>query len=108
VSSRQKLLWGIAVVVFVLGICGAFVRGFWGVSHDCQSWVDSHGYHLVQNDWWAKDRGCVARTPTGADIVHSEDLGSKATGWVWQFAIFAAGTLPAAGMIIYVSRDSRG
>jgi hypothetical protein len=50
----------------------------------------------------------VARTPTGEEIVHSEDLGSKATGWVWQFAIFAAGTLPAAGMIIYVSRDSRG
>jgi hypothetical protein len=48
VSSGQKLLWGIAVVAFVLGICGAFVRGFWGVSHDCQSWVDSHGYRLVR------------------------------------------------------------
>jgi hypothetical protein len=99
VSSWQKLLWGIALVAFVLGICGAFFRGFWGVSH---------GYQLVQNDWWAKDRGCVARTPTGDEIVHSEDLGSKATGWLWQFAIFAVGTLPAVGMIIYVSRDFRG
>jgi hypothetical protein len=108
VSSRQKLLWGIAVVAFVLGICGAIARGFWGASHDCHSWVDSHGYQLVQDDWWAKDRGCEARTPTGEEIVHSEDLGSKATGWVWQFAIFAVGTLPAVGMIIYVSRDFRG
>ena len=72
-SSWQKLLWGIAVVAFVLGICGAFFA-----------------------DWWAKDRGCVARTPAGEEVVHSEDLGSKATGWGWQFAI------------IYVSRDSRG
>jgi hypothetical protein len=107
VSGWQKLLWAIAVVAFVLGFCGAIALGYWGVSHDCHSWVDSHGYHLVGNDWWAKDRGCMARTPTGAEIVHSEDLSSKATGWVWQFAIFAVGTLPAVGMIIHVSRDSR-
>jgi hypothetical protein len=72
-----------------------------------QSWVDSHGYQLVEYDWWAKDRGCMARTPTGEEIVHSEDPANKATGWVWQFAIFAVGTLPAVGMIIYVSIDSR-
>jgi hypothetical protein len=107
VSNWQKLLWGIVVVAFVLGFCGAIFRGFWGVRHDCQSWVDSHGYDLVEYDWWAKDRGCMARTSTAVEIVHSEDLGSKATGWVWQFAIFAVGTLPAVGMIIYVSRDSR-
>jgi hypothetical protein len=108
VSGWQKLLWGIAVVAFVLGICGAFFRGFWGVSHDCQSWVDSHGYQLVQNDWWAKDRGCVARTPGGEEIMHSEDLGSKATGWVWQFAIFAVGTLPALGMTVLTVKRHRG
>lgn len=106
-SSWQKLLWGIALVTFALGICGAFFRGFWGVSHDCKSWVASHGYQVVQNDWWAKDRGCLARTPNGDEVVHSEELGSKAAGWVWQFAIFAVGTLPAVGMIIYVSRESR-
>jgi hypothetical protein len=100
VSFWQKLLEGIAVVASVLGTCGAFLRGFWGVSHDRRSWVDSHGYQLVQNDWWAKDRGCVARTPTGEEIVHSADLGSKAAGWVWQFAIFAVGTLPAVGMTV--------
>ena len=107
-SGWHKLLWGIAVVAFVLGICGAIFRGFWGVSQDCQSWVDSHGYQLLQDDWWAKNRGCVARTPAGDEMAHSEDLSSKATGWAWQFAIFAVGTLPAVGMIIYISRDSRG
>jgi len=106
VSNWQKLLWGIVVFAFVLGFCGAIFRGFWGVRHDCQSWVDSHGYQLVQNDWWAKDRGCVAKTRTGEEIVHSEDLGSKAKIWVWQFAIFALGALPAAAMIFDVSRRS--
>jgi hypothetical protein len=67
--------------------------------------VNGHGYALLHNDWWAKDRGCVARTPDGIEVVHSESLDSKATGWAWQFAIFAAGTLPAAGTIAYVRRN---
>jgi hypothetical protein len=98
----RKLLWGIALVaVFV------------GVSQDCRAWVDSHGYQLVHNDWWAKTRGCVARTPGGDEVLHSEDLRSKAIGWEWQFAIFAVGMLPAVGMIAFVSghpggRDAAG
>jgi hypothetical protein len=103
-SRRRAVLWGIALVAFVAGIGGALVRGFWGVSQDCHAWVNSHGYQLVQNDWWAKNRGCVARTPGGVELRHSEDLGSKATGWVWQFAIFAVGALPAIGMVVLVSR----
>jgi hypothetical protein len=40
--------------------------------------VISHCYQLVHNDWWAKDRGCVARaTPGGDEVLHSEDLGSN-------------------------------
>ena len=93
------LLWGIALIVFLAGIAGALIRGFW---------VDSRGYQLVQNYWWAKSRGCVARTPGGDEVLHSEDLGSKATGWVWQLAIFAVGTLPAVGMIVLVSRSPGG
>jgi hypothetical protein len=104
----RTLLWGIAVVAFLIGVCGALFRGFWGVSQDCQAWVTSRGYELVQNDWWAKSRGCVARTPGGDEVLHSEDLGSKATGWLWQFAIFAVGTLPAVGMIVLVSRRPGG
>jgi hypothetical protein len=60
----------------------SLIRGFWGASEDCHASVSSHGDQLVQNDWWAK----------------------KATGWAWQFAIFAVGTLPAIGMIALVSR----
>jgi hypothetical protein len=104
----RKLLWGIAFVAFLTGIGGALFRGFWGVSQDCQAWVTSHGYQLVQNDWWAKSRGCAARTPSGDEILHSEGLGSRATGWAWQFAIFAVGALPAVGMIVLVSRRSGG
>jgi hypothetical protein len=59
-SSWQKVLWGIAVASFALGIAGAIGRGFWGVRDDCQSWVNSHGYQLVHNEWWAKNRGCAA------------------------------------------------
>ena len=70
--------------------------------------LNSHGYQLVHNDWWAKSRGCAARTPSGDEILHSEDLESKATGWLWQFAIFAVGTLPAVGMIVLVSRRPGG
>jgi hypothetical protein len=80
-TGLQTLLWGIALVALALGIVGAIYRGYWGAEHDCQSWVNGHGYAVLHNDWWAKDR--VA----------------------WQFAIFAAGTLPAAGMIAYVRRN---
>ena len=104
----RTLLWGIAVVAFLIDVCGALFRGFWGVSQDCQAWVTSHGYQLVQNDWWAKSRGCAPRTPSGDEILHSEGLGSRATGWAWQFAIFAVGALPAVGMIVLVSRRSGG
>ena len=104
----RKLLWGIAFIAFLTGIGGALIRGFWGVSQLCQAWVTSHGYQLVQNDWWAKSRGCAAQTPSGDEILHSEGLGSKATGWAWQFAIFAVGALPAVGMIVLVSTRSGG
>lgn len=102
---RTKILIGIALVAFLAGVAGALIRGFWGVSQDCHDWVDSHGYQLVRDDWWAKNRGCVARTPAGDELQHSEDLRSKATGWLWQFAIFAGGTLPA--MIIVASGARR-
>jgi hypothetical protein len=99
-------LWGIALLAILLGIIGAIARGYWGVSQDCHSWVDSHGYQLVHFDWLAKERGCEARTPAGDEVLHSEDLGNKAIGWVWQLGIFAVGTLPAVGMIAYVTRKS--
>ena len=99
---------GVAVVAFLLGIGGALARGFWGVSQDCHAWANSHGYQFLHNDWWAKSRGCVARTPGGDEVLHSEDLGSKATGWAWQFAIFVVGALPAIGMIVLVSRHPGG
>jgi hypothetical protein len=54
------------------------------------------------------DRGCVARTPGGDEVLHSEDLGNKATGWVSQFVIFAVGSLPAVGMIVFVGMHPRG
>jgi hypothetical protein len=104
----RALLWGIALLAFLMGIGGALARGFWGVSHDCHTWVTSQGYQLVHNNWWAKDRGCVARAPSGDEVPHSEDLGNNATGWVWQFAIFAVGSLPAVGMIVFVSMHPRG
>ena len=108
VASRgRKLLWGIALVAFLAGIGGALARGFWGVSDDWWAWVNSNGYELVHNYWWAKTRGCVART-RGGEVAHSEDLGSKAKGWVWQFAIFAVGTVPVVGMIVFVSTHPGG
>ena len=107
-SRWRTLVWGIAVVVFfLLGVGGALIRGFWGVSQDCHAWANSHGYQLLQNAWWAKDRGCVARTPGGDEVLHSEGLASKATGWAWQFATFAVGTLPAIATIVFVSRHPR-
>ena len=107
-SRWRTLLWGIALLAFLIGIGGALARGFWGVSHDCRAWVTSQGYQLVHNNWWAKDRGCVARTPGGDEVLHSEGLGNKPIGWVWQFAIFSVGSLPAVGMIVLVSMHPRG
>jgi hypothetical protein len=103
-SRWRKLLRGIALVAFLVGVCGALVRGFWGVSQDRQARAASQGYQLMQNDWWAKNQGCVARGPGGDEVRHSEDLRSKAIGWAWQFAIFAVGALPAVGMIVLVSK----
>ena len=100
--------WGIALVALLIGACGALIYGFWGVAQDCHTWVNRHGYQLEHFDWWAKTGGCVAKTPGDDEVVHNIDLGGKAKVWVWQFAIFALGTLPAASMIIYVSRNSRG
>ncbi|MGA7134667.1 MAG: hypothetical protein WBZ15_20400 [Mycobacterium sp.] len=56
--------------------------------------MSSHGYQLVHDDWWAKNGGCVATAPDG---------GERPGGW--QFAIFALGTVPAAALTIYVSRN---
>jgi hypothetical protein len=100
--------WGIALVALLIGACGALIYGFRGVGQDCHTWVNSHGYQLEHFDWWAKTGGYVAKTPGGDEVVHSIDLGGKAKVWVWQFAIFALGSLPAVGMTIYVRRDSRG
>jgi hypothetical protein len=99
ISLRTKALIGIALIAFLAGICGALVRGFWGVSEDCHEWVDGHGYQLLHNDWWAKSRGCVGRTPAGDALYHSEEFRSKAIGWAWQFTIFTAGTLPAITIV---------
>jgi hypothetical protein len=70
--------------------------------------LNSHCYQLGHNDWWAKSRGCAARTPSGDEILYSEDLESKGTGWAWQLAIFAVGALPAIGMIVLVSTRPGG
>jgi len=40
-SRWRKLLRGIALVAFSVGVCGALVRGFWGVSQECQAWAAS-------------------------------------------------------------------
>jgi hypothetical protein len=104
---RARILIGIAVIAFLTGVCGAIIRGFWGVSQDCHEWVDSHGYRLVHDNWWAKDRGCVARTSAGDELYHNEELRSKAIGWAWQFAIFASGNLPAAVIVTVSAYRSR-
>lgn len=98
-SLKAKILIAVALVGILAGGCGALIRGFWGVSQDCHAWVDGHGYQLVRNDWWAKTRGCEARTPAGDELYHDEELGNKAIGWAWQFGIFAAGTLPAVVIV---------
>jgi hypothetical protein len=49
----------------------------------------------------------VVKTPGGDEVDHNIDLGGKAKVWVWQFAIFAVGTLPAVGMSIYTRRHPR-
>ncbi|OBH16567.1 hypothetical protein A9X03_21050 [Mycobacterium sp. E1715] len=95
-SGRAKLLIAVAVGALLAGSCGAIAYGFWAVSQDCREWVAGNGYRLVHDDWWAKSRGCLARTPAGDAVTHSEGLASKATGWAWQLAIFGAGALPAA------------
>jgi hypothetical protein len=93
-------LWSVAAVALLSGVVGALAYGFWGVNQDCHAWVDGQGYHLVHNYWWAKTRGCVASTPSGDEVFHSEGLGSKATGWVWQLAIFALGAVPGVVLIV--------
>lgn len=109
ISLRVKILIAIALIAFAAGVGGALVRGFWGVSQDCHEWVDRNGYQLVHDDWWAKNRGCVARTPEGDERSHSEELHSKAIGWAWQMAIFGAGTVPAVAIVaISALRMRRG
>ncbi len=53
-ARGRTLLWGIAFVAFLIGVGGALIRGFWGVSQDCHAWVNGNSYEVVQNDWWAK------------------------------------------------------
>ncbi len=106
-TRRQKILIAIALVAILAGGCGALVRGFWGVSQDCHDWVNGNGYQLVHNDWWAKSRGCVARTPAGDELYHDEGLGNKAIGWAWQCGIFAAGTLPAVVIVAVIAFRGR-
>jgi hypothetical protein len=106
VAGRRWLVpWGIALVAVLIGFCGAIVYGFWGVAQDCHTWVNSHGYQFGHFDWWLKKNDCVARTPGGDEVFHNIDLGSKAKVWVWQFAIFALGTLPTVGMTICARRN---
>jgi hypothetical protein len=35
---------------------------------------------LVHDDWWAKSRGCVARTAAGEQLYHDEEFRYKAIG----------------------------
>jgi hypothetical protein len=102
------LWWGIAVVALLIGASGALIYGFWGVGQECHTWVDSRGYQLEHFDWWAKNRGCVAKTPGGDEILHSIDLGGKAKVWVWQFAIFTVGMSPAIVMVALTVRRGDG
>ncbi len=107
-SERGKILIAIAVGVLLAGICGAIAYGYWGASQDCREWVGDHGYRPVHDDWWAKNRGCVARTPAGDEVIHSEGLASKAIGWAGQLAIFAVGAAPAAIMVALLAFRWRG
>lgn len=108
-TVRVKILIAIALGGILAGVCGAIAYGFWGVSQDCHEWVGSHGYQLLHNEWWAKTRGCIARTADGADVYHSEELGNKAIGWPWQSGIFATGTLPAVIIVaLYSIRWRKG
>ena len=71
----------------------------------CHQWANSHGYELLHDAWWAKTRGCTARTADGAEVLHSEQLGDKAIGWAWQATIFATGMLPAVIIVaVYAIR----
>jgi hypothetical protein len=103
----MMVLIGVALIVAMAGFCGAIGYGSWRVSQDCHEWANSNGYQLVQDDWWAKTGGCVARKPDGGELIHSEELGNKAIGWAWQSAIFAAGTLPAVGIVAFIALRRR-
>ncbi|MGD1171557.1 hypothetical protein [Mycobacterium seoulense] len=107
-SGRAKILIAFAVGAMLAGICGAIAYGFWGASRECHEWVDGHGYRLVHDEWWAKNRGCVARTAAGDEVIHSEGLAGKAIGWAWQLAIFAAGALPTAIILALFAFRWRG
>jgi hypothetical protein len=69
--------------------------------------VNSRGYQLVGNDWWAKTRGCLARTPAADELYHSEERRSTAIGWAWQSGIFALDTLPAVIIVALSARRWR-
>ncbi|MBV8786918.1 MAG: hypothetical protein JOZ00_09540 [Mycobacterium sp.] len=108
-SARVKILIAIALGAILAGGCGAIAYGFWGVSQDCHQWANSRGYELLHDAWWAKTRGCTARTADGAEVFHSEQLGDQAIGWPWQAAIFATGTLPAVIIVaVYAIRWRKG
>ncbi|WP_142393428.1 MULTISPECIES: hypothetical protein [unclassified Mycobacterium] len=107
-SGRAKMLIAIAAAAMLAGICGAIAYGYWGTSQDCRDWVAANGYRLTRDEWWAKTRGCAARTPAGDEVIHSEGLASKALGWVWQLAIFAAGALPTAIILALFAFRWRG
>ena len=47
-----------------------------------------------------QDRRLCGENTGGDEVVHNIDFGGKAKVWVWQFAIFAVGTLPAVGMTV--------
>ncbi len=76
----MKVLIAVALVGILLGGGGALAFGYRGTSRDCHAWAEAHGYQLVRDDWWAKTRGCLARTPDGRELYHDEEFRSKAIG----------------------------
>ncbi len=107
-SLRVKVLVAVALGGILLGGGGALAFGYRGTSRDCHAWAEAHGYQLVRDDWWAKTRGCLARTPDGRELHHGEEFRSKAIGWAWQFGIFAAGALPAVVIVASSALRWRG
>lgn len=107
IRLRTTILNAIALAALAAGVGGAIARGFSGVSQGCHEWVSGHGYQLVHDEWWAKYRGCLAKTPAGDEVYHSEELSAKAVGWAWQLAIFALGTVPAVTIVTVVALRSR-